>query len=138
VKQTGAWNFYGAGVFLAMGVRNGLRVDLLGVADKFTANSFTDTTNIFGSLFALNYGTQTLIESDSFSSIEGTLLGGGDLTVTADGVALVNGVRTNIMFTAEVMSGVPSFEIIDTDTGATLAGGEGEPDRSGFELTITA
>jgi hypothetical protein len=128
-----AWNFDGGGTFLP---KSGLRADLLGLADQITPDSFTDTTDILGSLMAFNYATQTLIETVSFSSIEGTLLGGGDLSVIADGRATVNGVATDIVFEAAVHGGVASFEIMDLGTGDVLAGGQGEPGRSGFGLRI--
>jgi hypothetical protein len=109
---------------------------LLGVADSFTPTSFQDATDISGGLTAFNYGSRTLIESVSISFMQGQLGSGGDLSVTGDGEAMVNGLLTNIAFQADKSAGAVSYQIHNADTGEVLAAGIGEPHRADVELTI--
>jgi len=133
----GTYSLSGGGKFLANSAVSVLRLDLSGAAASDDPNSFSDSVDIGGSLRAFNYLTRTLIESVSFSSLQGTLLGGGDLMAMGEGTAIVNGVPTNIDFDAAKTGGVITFEVRNADTGALLAGGTGEPGRAALELTIT-
>jgi hypothetical protein len=49
---------------------------------------------------------------------------------------MVNGVPTDISFTAAVISGVPSISVINSGTNQMLAGGTGEPGLAGLGLDI--
>ena len=51
-------------------------------------------------------GTRTQIDNASFSSFDSNLLDGNDLSVSGMGTARVNGVPTNITFTASEIQGV--------------------------------
>jgi hypothetical protein len=91
-----------------------------------------------GSCSAYDFATRTQINTVSFSSIQGNLLGGGDLTFSGTGTANVNGVLTNIAFDVSKAAGVTTFEMRNADTMAVLAGGTGEAGRSAFDLEIFA
>ena len=114
-----------------------LRLSISGVADSGDLSSFSASEGIGGDLAAFNYASRLLITSVSFSFFEGEIDANGDFSANGLGVALVNGVRTNIAFSDESIGGVPSFEISDADTGEFLAGGTGETGRSELSLTTS-
>ena len=85
-----------------------------------------------------NHAANTLVNGVQLSTVTATDLGGGDLSVEADGTALVDGGGpANIHVDAGKSGGTPSFEIEDTDAAASLVGGTGEAGRSGFQLNQT-
>jgi hypothetical protein len=131
--KEGAWNIDGGGTYLA---KSAIRVSLLGVADAHNATSFSDATDIAGTLVAFNYATRAQIQSVSFSFVQGELLDDGNLVVAGNGLATVNGLFTNIEFIGSKTGDVELFEIFNSDTGVLLAGGTGEPGRANLSLTI--
>jgi hypothetical protein len=115
-----------------------LRLDLDAQTATSDANTFSAYSGITGGLSAFNYLTRTLIQSTSFSFYQGTLLDGGNVTVHAEGQALVNNVPTGISFDAAFTNGVITFVILSSDDTSTfLAGGTGEAGRSALLLTIS-
>jgi hypothetical protein len=126
------------GKFLTMnGAVSQLRLDLDAQTATSDANTFSACSGITGGLNAFNYLTRTLIQSTSFSFYQGTLLGGGNVSVHAEGQALVNNVPTAISFDAAFMDGVITFDIMNSDTAMILAGGTGEAGRSALLLSIS-
>jgi hypothetical protein len=97
-----------------------------------------DSTDIDAEISAFNHAANTLVNGVQLSTVTATDLGGGDLSVEADGTALVDGGGpANIHIDAGKSGGTPSFEIEDTDAAASLVGGTGEAGRSGFQLNQT-
>jgi hypothetical protein len=117
-----------------------MRVDLGAETATSDPAAFSASSDIGGSLRAYNYATRTLIESVSFSLLEGTFLDGGEFEVNAEGSAMVNGMLTNIGFTAFTENGQTFFSIdsLDEDSNLVdpLAYGTGEPGRSDLGLNI--
>jgi len=105
------------------------------VSDAGDASAFLDTTEIAGSLRAFNYSTRTLIESEQFSLVQGTL-SGGNVKVSGFATAAVNGTLTDIVFEAARTNGIVTFEIRHAGTGAILARGTGEAGLAALDLTI--
>jgi hypothetical protein len=133
-----AYTVDGGGKFLATNrTVCTLRVDLSGTGVFSAPSSFSDNSDIAGSLRAFNYLTRTLIQSVAFSFIQGKLLSNGDLVLNSTGTATVNGVLTNIRFDAVKRGGVVTFEVRNAETGGVLAGGTGEPGRATLSLTVT-
>jgi hypothetical protein len=125
----------GGGKFLTNAAVSILRLDLSGAADNKDRNSFT-SSDIVGSLRTYNYLTRTLIESVSFSSLQG-ILSGSDLTAMGQGMAMVNGVLTDIDFVAASTRGVITFQVRNAASKVVLAGGTGETGRAALGLIIT-
>jgi hypothetical protein len=99
-------------------------------------DTFGASDDIAGSLRAFAYPTRTLIETVSFTDVEATS-SGGDVNLMGEGTAMVNGMLTDIAFSATKTQGEIAFEIFDAETSKFLAGGTGEPGRATLELTIT-
>jgi hypothetical protein len=129
----------GGGKFLALdGSASQLRVDFTVDVTTYDASFFTAYSGISGALQAFNYESRTLIETTTVSYLDATLLGGGDFSVTGAGVALVNGVATNIIFDIDVANSVLTFLIApdEEDTETILAAGTEEAGRAAAVLTI--
>jgi hypothetical protein len=56
--------------------------------------------------------------------------------ITGSGPALVNGVPTQVVFTANMTAGAVTFQVLDSSSMTVLAGGTGEPGRSTLDLAI--
>lgn len=130
------WDLLGGGKFLVNTAVSMVRLELDGLVPTPDPGSFTDADGVTGELEAFNYLTRTLVQAVSFSSLEATQTG-ADFSASGTGTALVNGVPTNIAFTATQTGTVATFEVQDADTSAVLAGGTGEDNRAAFQLTVT-
>jgi len=129
------YDVLGGGKFLVNGAVCMVRLQLDGLVATPNPGEFTDHDAITGQLSAFNYLTRTLTESVSFSSLTASRTG-ADFTVMGSGVAHVNGVTTNIEFTATQTGSGASFEVVDADTTELLCGSTGEDGRSAFQLTV--
>lgn len=132
----------GIGKYLAPnGAVSLLRLNLSGTAfssapSTNSPNSFSDISDISSNLRVFNYATRALIESTSFSLVQGEISGSGDLRVNGAGKATVNGVPADINLSASKIGGVIQFNIRNAFTGEVLASGTGEPGRAALQLTI--
>ena len=113
-----------------------VRLELSGKISSVDASSIDDNSEITGSLSAYEYLTRTLVESIALDAFQATI-SGADFTASGSGTALVNGVLTNIEFTATKAGSDVTFEVSDADSSTFLAGGMGETGRAAFELTVT-
>jgi hypothetical protein len=130
------YDLLGGGKFLVNTAVSMVRLKLDGLVATPDPDQFADNDHLNGELEAFNYLSRTLVQSVSFSSLEATRTG-ADFTAEGTGTALVNGVSTNIEFTATQTGSVATFEVRDADTLDVLAGGTGENDRSAFQLTVS-
>jgi hypothetical protein len=132
------FGFRGGGAFLtSSGEKNLFQCQLCGVADDGQADGFSTTHDINGGCIAYNYASRVRVDLPALSSLQGELVG-SDLMVSGVGVAMVNGVPTNVAFDIAEAGGVRTFELRNADTRAVLASGTGEPGRADFELLIGA
>jgi hypothetical protein len=131
-------HFSGGGAFLSSANCKTVCQQDVCCACSGSATSCANTSGVGAVTFTcFNYCTYTLIQSVSLSSFQGTLLGsGGDFQASGIGTAMVNGVPTNISFSAAVTSGVPSISVTNTNTNQMLAGGTGESGLADFGLDI--
>ena len=134
-----SYTFSGGGAFLQVSCKTVCQCDVCGLTNVGDSTFVSSTSDINGvGLTCFNYCTLTLIQSISFTSFQGTLLGGGDLQASGIGTANVNGVSTNISFTATKASGTTTFLVHNTNTGEILAGGTGESGIADLGLEIFA
>jgi hypothetical protein len=129
------WDLAGGGKFLVNGAVCMARLELDGLAATPDPAQLEDDDAIAGSLSAFNYLTRTQIESVSFASLTAGPSGSG-FTASGTGKALVNGVETNVSFTATQDGTDASLEVYDADTDELLCGSAGEDGRAGFELSV--
>ncbi len=129
------YQLLGGGKFLLNGAVSMVRLEVSGNAAGEHVNPLVDSSDIFDSISAFNYLTHTLVESESLSFFE-VSVSGADFAATGTGVALVNGVTTNIEFDVSRSGSDVFFEVRDADTSMVLAGGMGETGRAAFELTV--
>lgn len=115
-----------------------LSVNAIGAASKLDANAFS-SNDIDGRLRAFSFASRTIVDSLSFSFLEGATSEDGDLMVSGEGMAKVNGVVRKIEFVAARADGgdVITFEIFDAETADFLVGGTGESGRAELRLTVT-
>ncbi len=125
----------GGGKFLepATAAVSVLNLQVTGEVVSDGANSFR-FTDIDGDVSAFNYFTLTLIDPVYLSSLTGTQSASGDLLVTGVGVATVNAAMANIQLNIASVSGVITFQIVDTNSGKILANGTGEPGLASLEF----
>jgi len=128
----------GGGKFLTESAAvSALTLDVSGNATTSESTPFTFSfTNIAGNVQAFDYVTHTLIQSLSFEFFTGTVSENGDLRVAGIGVALVNGVLTNIQIEAADQGGTVIFQILNLDNpdDPVLAGGTGETGLAALEM----
>lgn len=101
-----------------------------------TGASCSCTGGCTGATTCFDVCTSTLIQFVSVDSFQGTSLGGGNFQASGTGAARVNGVSTNISFTAAKASGVTSFQITNTSTDKVIAAGSGESGLADLGLQI--
>lgn len=135
-----SFSLLGGGKYLdASGQASVVRLSLDGTAAEDARGALSSFGNaVGGGLTTFNFLTRTEIISQSFSLITGMDLGGGNFTVSGQGVATVNGTLTNIKFTAGELDGIATLNIFNADTDAVLVGGTGEAGRADLQLTMTA
>jgi hypothetical protein len=112
-----------------------VRLEVSGKAAAENVNPLVDSSDIQVDLSAFEYVTHTLIEAQSLSFFE-VSISGADFAATASGVALVNGVTTNVELDVSQSGSDVFFEVRDAGTSAVLAGGTGEAGRAAFQLTV--
>ena len=125
------------GQYLQGNCKTVCQCDCCGISPVGDASFVSATSGIGGSgLTCFNYCTSTLIQSMSFTSFQGALMGGGDFQASGAGTGTVNGVATSISFSANRISGVVSIFVTDQSNSHVLAGGTGEFDLADFGLEI--
>ena len=131
------WTIQGGGKYINDTGVTMLRIDLGGSGDTNDFVSFSDIDDIQANFNAFNFSNRTMIQLISFSSVQGAFLNGDDFVISAKGTASVNKTPTEINFNANKTQDLIHFEIRDVQTGALIADGTGENQRSSLEMTIT-
>jgi hypothetical protein len=133
------YHFSGGGAFLSsLNCKTVCQCDVCGNTPVGDATFINATNNINGlGITCFNYCTRDLIQAVSFSTFQANFTG-SDFQASGTGSANVNGVPTNISFSAAKISGVTAVAITNANTNQLLAGGTGESGLADFGLEILA
>jgi hypothetical protein len=131
------YSLTGGGKFLTNGEVSFVRLEASGRAAVEGDGILCDSTDITAELSAFNHAANMLVEGAQLASLTADDQGGGDFTAEGDGSGTVDGVGANLHFEVGKASGSVTFDVEDSDTATSLAGGTGEAGRADFELTET-
>jgi hypothetical protein len=129
------YSLSGGGKFLGEDGVSFVRLEVNGKAAVDGDGPICDSTEVSAELSAFDHATNTQIDGADLSSFTATDLGGGDFSAEGEGSGDIDLFPANIHFEASKSSGTVAFDVEDSDSPGTLAGGTGEAGRADFGLT---